>query len=172
MSPYEKWMAAQEATASGNDISFVTNSTGHAEFDIRGKDGARLEKLHTKHGISRTKWGKQPAADNASSSFHNPMQDTSADRATLSYGARKSAVVSMDIYGGGDDDNFAATYDDEEIYGSTHNPMNDASMPRRATAVVDTSNVYDNEEEDDVFEEEMGERASEIQMQANPMTQL
>ena len=167
MSPYEKWMAAQEATASGNDISFVTNSTGHAEFDIRGKDGARLEKLHTKHGISRTKWG------NASS--HNPMQDTSADRNTSAsasgYG-RKSAVVGMDIFGGGDDDNFAATYDDDEIYGSTHNPMNDTSMPRRATAVVDTSNVYENEEEDEVFEEEMGERASEIQMHVNPMTQL
>jgi hypothetical protein len=145
LSPYEKWIRNEEIKQNGGAPVQFANSSDHATFNTTGKDGERLNKLHTKHGVT------MDARKSLRVGVENPMQ--------------RGSVAAMDeIYNRQSGSQLQGTWAEQE-YGefanSQHNPMNASQRgPLDAAQVEAELGAEDIYEEpaaaDQVFEEHTG----------------
>tara|TARA_A100001035_G_C27745582_1_gene483818 strand:+ start:722 stop:1360 length:639 start_codon:yes stop_codon:yes gene_type:complete len=121
LSPYEKWIANEEAKRTGAPVK-MANESGHAKLNIAGRDGARLQKLHTKHGVPM-----DPPKANIST--HNPMNGQASAPRESEAGLADLFRQSENVAGDWGNDEFSGgggigmMEGDMGVPGSTHNPM-------------------------------------------------
>jgi hypothetical protein len=133
LSPYEKWMMNEAAKQQGVEVSFANKRV--STFDAGGKDASRLNKLHTKHGVSMDRRKTLEVV--------NPLADD-AEFGDL-YGTEDDHKVAGGMWLDAD----APIHENPFIGGSTHNPMNASQHDEKLHDEMNLcpSAIYEHEEE-------------------------
>ncbi len=141
LSPYEKWMQAEEAKRAGVQAPMFHSDHG-AGAKLDRKAVTRANKLHTKHGVA--------ISDATRPNLMQPEGPASA----LGSVSRPSEMDMDVLYG--DEDNIQGTWGDMGYVDSTHNPLA-GGLPARDSATVDGTEFYGGEDSQNGYWAEDGQ---------------
>merc|ERR1712146_23799 len=138
LSPYEKWMQAEEAKRAGVQSPMFHSQHGGGAYvaKLDNKAIVRTQKLHTKHGV---------AVGNTNANLES--RNSSSNKADAA--APRASSISLDgIYAA--DENLQGTWGDMGYDGSTHNPLSgngpQGSFDNRTSAGVENTMIYNDED--------------------------